>query len=63
MLEGAIYLLGALLFATRFPERLAPGRFDYWGQSHQIHHLCSGAGGFIHWYVRACPLFTSVLFH
>ncbi len=28
--SGPLYLLGALVYVTRFPECLLPGRFDYW---------------------------------
>lgn len=31
--------LGAVLFATRFPERLRPGRFDLLLSSHQLFHI------------------------
>ncbi|KAK9779302.1 hypothetical protein SCAR479_03784 [Seiridium cardinale] len=37
--EGGIFLLGAVVYATRFPERLRPGTFDIWGSSHQIFHI------------------------
>lgn len=37
--EGGVILLGALIYGTRFPERLYPGRFDIWGSSHQIFHV------------------------
>ncbi|TRY55689.1 hypothetical protein DNTS_010271 [Danionella cerebrum] len=33
--------LTAFLFATHLPERLAPGRFDYIGHSHQLFHVCA----------------------
>eukprot|EP00668_Euglena_longa_P011751 GGOE01014167.1.p1 GENE.GGOE01014167.1~~GGOE01014167.1.p1 ORF type:complete len:286 (-),score=91.34 GGOE01014167.1:297-1154(-) len=36
----AFYLLGVLLFVLRFPERLAPGRFDLFLSSHQLWHVC-----------------------
>ncbi|KAI8617289.1 pPR-type GPCR protein [Chytriomyces sp. MP71] len=36
---GLCYLVGAFLYASRYPERLAPGRFDIWCQSHQIFHV------------------------
>lgn len=32
--------LTGFLFATHFPERLAPGSFDYIGHSHQLFHVC-----------------------
>lgn len=39
ILEGILYILGAFLYGIRFPERLAPGVFDFVGQSHQIFHV------------------------
>ncbi|KAB5539506.1 hemolysin-III related-domain-containing protein [Coniochaeta sp. 2T2.1] len=39
MLEGAMYIFGAFLYAARFPERVSPGTFDIWGSSHQIFHV------------------------
>ncbi|KAF7688015.1 membrane progestin receptor gamma-B isoform X1 [Silurus meridionalis] len=32
--------LTGFLFATHLPERLAPGRFDLIGHSHQLFHVC-----------------------
>lgn len=37
--EGGLILLGALIYGSRFPERLYPGQFDIWGGSHQIFHV------------------------
>lgn len=39
LLQGGLYILGATIYAARIPERLAPGRFDIWGSSHQIFHV------------------------
>ena len=33
------YVVGALALASKLPERLSPGTFDYVGHSHQIMHL------------------------
>jgi adiponectin receptor len=38
--QGALYIFGAGLYATRFPERSQPGYYDIWGSSHQIFHVC-----------------------
>ncbi|CAE7174753.1 unnamed protein product, partial [Rhizoctonia solani] len=46
--SGALYVVGALIYicnglltsASRLPERWYPGRFDYFGASHQIFHVC-----------------------
>lgn len=40
----ALAFLTGFLFATRLPERLAPGSFDYIGHSHQLFHVCSILG-------------------
>lgn len=37
--EGGLVLLGALVYGTRFPEKLYPGRFDIWASSHQMFHM------------------------
>lgn len=37
--QGALYILGAGLYAARIPERFKPGAFDIWGSSHQIFHV------------------------
>ncbi|KAL1311371.1 hypothetical protein AAFC00_001541 [Neodothiora populina] len=36
---GALYILGATIYAARIPEKYKPGAFDIWGSSHQIFHL------------------------
>ncbi|KAI0873180.1 hemolysin-III protein [Hypoxylon argillaceum] len=39
LLELTFYGTGVALYAFRIPERLAPGKFDIWGSSHQIFHV------------------------
>lgn len=39
LLQGALYIIGAGLYAARFPERVRPGKFDIWGSSHQLFHI------------------------
>ncbi|TQS39001.1 hypothetical protein Golomagni_00478 [Golovinomyces magnicellulatus] len=39
LLEGFFYILGASIYAARWPERIKPGYFDIWGSSHQIFHI------------------------
>ncbi|XP_056299178.1 membrane progestin receptor epsilon [Pseudoliparis swirei] len=34
-------LMSAVFNISKFPERLAPGRFDIWGHSHQWFHCCT----------------------
>ncbi|KAF2145170.1 uncharacterized protein K452DRAFT_222144 [Aplosporella prunicola CBS 121167] len=46
VVHGALYIIGAAIYAARVPERFSPGRFDIWGSSHQIFHvlvLCAAA--------------------
>jgi adiponectin receptor len=41
ILLGSVYIFGAVIYASAFPERMGPaGCFDIWGSSHQIFHLC-----------------------
>uniref|UniRef100_A0A3Q2QAW1 Progestin and adipoQ receptor family member 9 n=1 Tax=Fundulus heteroclitus TaxID=8078 RepID=A0A3Q2QAW1_FUNHE len=38
----SLWLLASALFnISKIPERLAPGRFDIWGHSHQWFHCCT----------------------
>ena len=39
LVVGMLYPTGAVLYATRIPERIRPGKFDYFG-SHEIMHAC-----------------------
>ncbi|KEF59777.1 uncharacterized protein A1O9_04625 [Exophiala aquamarina CBS 119918] len=39
LIELCFYGGGVSLYAFRIPERLAPGKFDIWGSSHQIFHV------------------------
>lgn len=45
----AVYVLGALLYAAKFPERFWPGVFDYVGGSHNIWHLAVLGGILFHY--------------
>lgn len=48
ILQGAIYVIGGLLYALRIPERFFPGKCDYWFQSHQIFHIMVVLAAIIH---------------
>ncbi|KPU80673.1 uncharacterized protein Dana_GF16147, isoform C [Drosophila ananassae] len=50
ILMGLLYITGALLYALRVPERWFPGKFDIWGQSHQIFHILVIAAAFVHYH-------------
>ncbi|KAF8967226.1 hypothetical protein BGZ46_000194 [Entomortierella lignicola] len=45
---GFSYVFGTLLYGSRTPERLFPGKFDNFGASHQIFHVCVLVGVFVH---------------
>ncbi|SPO23243.1 related to Adiponectin receptor 1 [Ustilago trichophora] len=49
ILSGALYVIGATLYAARVPERFAPGRFDMVGASHQIFHVLILAAAAAHY--------------
>lgn len=63
ILEGVFYILGAVLYAARFPERLThieedehllllnpqAGKFDIIGHSHQIFHVFVVIAAYCHW--------------
>ncbi|XP_021889633.1 heptahelical transmembrane protein 4-like isoform X2 [Carica papaya] len=50
VLMGTLYGLGALIYATRIPERWKPGRFDIAGHSHQLFHVLVVAGAYTHYH-------------
>lgn len=48
ILEAVFYICGALIYGMRFPEVLAPGKFDFVGHSHQIFHIMVVFGSICH---------------
>ncbi|KAG4433440.1 hypothetical protein IFR05_011086, partial [Cadophora sp. M221] len=46
--EGLMYILGASIYAARFPESSYPGKLDIWGSSHQIFHVLVDLGAAAH---------------
>ncbi|XP_057974160.1 heptahelical transmembrane protein 4-like [Malania oleifera] len=50
ILMGAFYGIGALIYATRIPERWRPGKFDIAGHSHQLFHVLVIAGAYTHYH-------------
>ncbi|KAI1260318.1 mPR-like GPCR protein [Xylariaceae sp. FL1019] len=46
--EGGLFLLGAIAYATRFPECIKPGSFDIFGSSHQIFHVLVVIAAVVH---------------
>ncbi|GAB1601996.1 adiponectin receptor protein 1-like isoform X2 [Argonauta hians] len=49
-LMALLYISGAIIYAVRIPERLFPGKFDIWFQSHQIFHVFVVAAAFVHYH-------------
>ncbi|KAF8410243.1 hypothetical protein HHK36_002767 [Tetracentron sinense] len=49
ILMGVFYGIGALIYATRIPERWKPGKFDIAGHSHQLFHVLVVAGAYTHY--------------
>lgn len=49
ILMGLFYGFGALIYATRVPERWKPGKFDIAGHSHQLFHVLVVAGAYTHY--------------
>eukprot|EP01138_Halocafeteria_seosinensis_P003803 gb/GECG01003889.1/.p1 GENE.gb/GECG01003889.1/~~gb/GECG01003889.1/.p1 ORF type:complete len:522 (+),score=37.59 gb/GECG01003889.1/:1-1566(+) len=46
---GTFYILGAVLYAVRIPERFTPGHFDILFASHQIFHVMVVVAALIHY--------------
>ncbi|KAF8852882.1 HlyIII-domain-containing protein [Acephala macrosclerotiorum] len=63
VLQGFLYILGAGLYAARWPERSWPGAFDIWGSSHQIFHVLvvMAAGSHLYGLLKAFDFHHSVL--
>jgi len=53
LIMGFLYILGAVLYGCRIPERFLPGKFDIWFQSHQIFHVLVIAAAFVHYHGMA----------
>lgn len=49
IMMGLSYLSGALLYATRMPERFFPGKFDLVFHSHQLFHVAVVVGAYLHY--------------
>jgi len=50
LLMAFLYIAGAVIYAVRIPERIWPGKFDIWFQSHQIFHVFVIAAAFVHYH-------------
>ncbi|KAK7604853.1 hypothetical protein V9T40_006039 [Parthenolecanium corni] len=50
VLMGILYIIGAVIYAMRIPERYFPGKCDIWFQSHQIFHVFVIIAAFVHYH-------------
>lgn len=46
---GASYIIGAIMYINRIPEKYFPGKFDFFGSSHQIFHFLIVCGVIFHY--------------
>jgi channel protein (hemolysin III family) len=47
---GLTITIGAITYGLKFPEKCFRKKFDTWGSSHQIFHLCVLFGAGIHFW-------------
>ena len=47
---GAFFIFGAFVYTKRFPEKQYPGKYDIFGQSHNIWHFFVLLGGITHFF-------------
>ena len=50
VIGGSIYVVGAVIYALKFPEKYFKGYVDNLGNSHNIFHVCCLTGAIWHWY-------------
>ena len=50
LLMGSLYILGAIIYVTKFPECVYPGRFDVYFSSHTLWHICVVLAALVHYY-------------
>ena len=48
-LGGISYILGGIIYISRLPEKRYPGKFDYFGSSHQLFHIFVVIGALFHY--------------
>ncbi|PRP87725.1 adiponectin receptor protein 2 [Planoprotostelium fungivorum] len=48
LMMGALYTLGFIIYVTKFPECVFPGKFDLWFNSHQFWHIFVFAAALVH---------------
>ena len=45
----SLYALGSFLYASQFPEKMCPGKYERFGNSHNIMHGCVLLATLAHW--------------
>ena len=50
LIMGALYIVGCQFYIFKFPERMMPGFFDIWLNSHTIWHMFVFAAACVHMY-------------
>jgi adiponectin receptor len=45
LISALMYILGIILYITRYPEKCSKGTFDIFGSSHQLFHIFVLLGG------------------
>lgn len=48
VLQGLLYVVGAIIYALRVPEKYYAGKCDLWPQSHQIFHIFVTVAAVVH---------------
>ena len=48
VIQGLLYVIGAVIYAMRVPEKHCPGKCDLWPQSHQIFHVLVTIAAVVH---------------
>ena len=48
-LGGITYIIGGIIYITRFPEIKFPGKFDFFGSSHQLFHIFVVIAAYFHY--------------
>lgn len=48
LLQGLLYVVGAIIYALRVPEKYFAGKCDLWPQSHQIFHIFVTIAAIVH---------------
>ena len=49
-LGGITYIIGGIIYITRFPEIKYPGKFDFFGSSHQLFHIFVVIAAIFHYF-------------